>query len=668
MLSASEISALTDKEERIEARRKRAEAKLKREKGRTEDAPEEEKKERDDTNHVRANAIKDAAAVLERQLTEADEKITDIRVQFDDADNQRRIVEENERLDRYEALEIEAVISGRKNSAVEMRWNDLLNLDIPQELIEQLNEQKIQCTLILDAKDRRIREFQAELKNKDKCYVKTLKTMKTDMNKLLEEMRVQTANLHAAFREQADQVERTFLEDRNEMLAQNKTEIDQLFEQRRQMEETDYMEQREAREQQYQQRIDDLRTQDTDEYNKSKVSLDRNIQELEQHLEKMMANYQLNKEKLDYNLQVLTERNKEHSAIQASYKNRLNRLRETLNNLLGRYHKSDQKYKQENFDLTEEYKRITRQFKDLQSKCKHFEEADEKKFREVWEMEEAEVQHLINKVLDADRIIHEQQLGIPWTPPNENQLEMELETFSDAGTATGKSDHELESCESKEVLGRYDPSKVKKVLDLVKEEAAFLLDAKVKDQMSDLVPAQKSVLSIDAILKTIGVETQDDIDLLVGFFYQGQDDDDETLYSDHDDVLHYLKLFIAEQENLRSQDVVPDKKKKQRRTSQLGTESQSEQKVRRRREERKFWERMSHALPEMNIRIWHVVEDEMVKHYELLKKRSANIDSAISLQKQNEELKKLLDQYLGSKVNEELQIPPTHIIRVKNPR
>ncbi len=38
-----------------------------------------------------------------------------ILVRFDDQENQRRIVEENNRLDRYEALQIEAVTSGRKN-------------------------------------------------------------------------------------------------------------------------------------------------------------------------------------------------------------------------------------------------------------------------------------------------------------------------------------------------------------------------------------------------------------------------------------------------------------------------------------------------------------------------------------------------------------------------
>ena len=40
---------------------------------------------------------------------------------------------------------------------------------------------------------------------------------------------------------------------------------------------------------------------------------------------------------------------------------------------------------------------------------------------------------------------------------------------------------------------------------------------------------QKDVIVVNAILKYVGVETQEDIDLLVSLFYTGQDDDDENL-------------------------------------------------------------------------------------------------------------------------------------------
>jgi len=186
---------------------------------------------------------------------------------------------------------------------------------------------------------------------------------------------------------------------------------------------------------------------------------------------------------------------------------------------------------------------------------------------------------------------------------------------------------------------------------------------KVREQMLSLPHEQKDVLQIDAILRYIGVESQEDVDLLVTIFYHGQDEDDESLMVDADDVLSLLKEFIQEKENLRIADVAPDKKKKAR-TQQLGSESEADRKARRRREERKFWERMGHVIPDMNYRVWKALDVFLKKYYDLLQKRSKAIDSAMNMQKQNEELKQLLDQYLGSKVNEELQVPPTHVIRV----
>merc|ERR1712048_1190391 len=133
-------------------------------------------------------------------------------------------------------------------------------------------------------------------------------------------------------------IEEAFEHERSEVLSRNKAEIEALFERRRQMEETEFLERRQERERDFQQQIEDLRTHNADDYNKCKIALEKGIQELEQHLEKMNSTYTLNKEKLEYNLQVLSERNKEHTAIQSSYKNRLNKLRETLNNLMTRYH------------------------------------------------------------------------------------------------------------------------------------------------------------------------------------------------------------------------------------------------------------------------------------------------------------------------------------------
>jgi dynein regulatory complex protein 1 len=69
--------------------------------------------------------------------------------------------------------------------------------------------------------------------------------------------------------------------------------------------------------------------------------------------------------------------------------------------------------------LTIQYKKFTKLYKELQDKFKRFEKSDENRFNEVWTMNEHEVRAMINKIIQADRVIHVQQLGIPWTPPTD---------------------------------------------------------------------------------------------------------------------------------------------------------------------------------------------------------------------------------------------------------
>ncbi len=70
---------------------------------------------------------------MTHQLTAIDE-VTAVRVEADRAENHRRIEEEEHRQDRLWRLQEEAVASGKANAAVEMRWNDLMEHTMPQEL------------------------------------------------------------------------------------------------------------------------------------------------------------------------------------------------------------------------------------------------------------------------------------------------------------------------------------------------------------------------------------------------------------------------------------------------------------------------------------------------------------------------------------------------------
>ena len=88
-------------------------------------------------------------------------------------------------------------------------------------------------------------------------------------------------------------------------------------------------------------------------------------------------------------------------------------------------------------DLTEEYKRITEQFKDLQNKFQHFEVADTNRYRDVWQMNEEGITELMRKVLQADKIVHEQQLGLNWFPPSEHIFQAGSQGSAAAARVTG---------------------------------------------------------------------------------------------------------------------------------------------------------------------------------------------------------------------------------------
>ena len=69
-------------------------------------------------------------------------------------------------------------------------------------------------------------------------------------------------------------------------------------------------------------------------------------------------------------------------------------------------------------------------------------------------------------------------------------------------------------------------------------------------------------------------------------------------------------------------------------------------------------------VPEKTVRVWDALEKAQRNYNSLLEERAKLIDETTELARQNEELKILLQEYLGSKINQELQIPPTRLIRV----
>jgi dynein regulatory complex protein 1 len=132
----------------------------------------------------------------------------------------------------------------------------------------------------------------------------------------------------------------------------------------------------------------------------------------------MKATYQLNAEKLDYNHRVLLKREEENAKTKAQQKRKLTKLQDSLTNLKNKIEKQKKQYSDENQQFSDDYKRVMDMFTDLQQKSKHFVSVDMKKFHEIWVMNEERCKEVMTDLLNADRIIHEQQLGLKWHTPD----------------------------------------------------------------------------------------------------------------------------------------------------------------------------------------------------------------------------------------------------------
>ena len=218
------------------------------------------------------------------------------------------------------------------------------------------------------------------------------------------------------------------------------------------------------------------------------------------------------------------------------------------------------------------------------------------------------------------------------------------------------------------------------------------------------------LIMIDSIRKSLGIESMDDVTLLVDTFYEfgpkkkkrieaeeaerkaakedqqsnsganpvkddkkKKDDKDKnkapqpevnTIEDDEqeekdplqpdidlDDVVEVLQEFhFKREEKLNNQDLIgnPALKKK----SNFQTEEQKQE--RQKREEKVFWERMTKVLSDKGLSVWRALDKALTKYYALLVERQNLIEETGLLNQQNEELKTLLNQYLQAGVNHDL--------------
>ena len=398
----------------------------------------------------------------------------------------------------------------------------------------------------------------------------------------------------------------------------------------------------------------------------------------------MRATYQLNTEKLEYNYRVLTERDNENTSTLQKQKKKLTKIKDDLSKFVSKYHKDDARDRKKNEDLSEEYRRITKQYKDLQSKFRNFELADNKKFEAVWGMHEEEVDQYVEQVLKADKIINEQLLGWAWRSPD---LEIVRNPLLMGADEDGDGQYTLEELEAQkqklkdeeEAKKVHVPAdKIRSIVSLVAEEAGFILDKGVKAAIDSLPPADASLAQAQALLQALGVDSEEDISALSKYFFvdvkveksaledlEGGGDGEEA-----GGAIERLQKLIQPNQVVKAINTFVQGRKGDAEARpaakfmQMEEEGSGEVEKKKPSEEKLFWERMANVISPSTWSTWDHLESSLKSYNTLLESRASGISNVNDLGEQNGKLKELLNQYLGSRINDELIVPPTDTIKL----
>ncbi|XP_023619219.1 dynein regulatory complex protein 1 [Myotis lucifugus] len=643
------------------------------------------------------------------------ELVTNIQVATDIREIHRRVEEEELKRQRLEKLENEVKTSQDKFDDITAKWEEGIHKKIPQELWELLNSQQVHCAGLIEDKNKLISELQQELKIKDDQYVKDLKKQSEDICVLLERMEEQVKTVMRTFRQELNHIEKAFEVERQELLSSNKKKWERAL-QAHNAKELEYLMNRLKKVEDYEKQLSKQRIWDFEEYNMIKIKLEQDVQILEQQLQQMKATYQLNQEKLEYNFQVLKKRDEESTMIKSQQKRKMNRLHDVLNNMRSKYAKQIKQFQEENQSLTSDYKRLVIQFKELQKAMRHFVIIDEEKFRDFWVMNEEEAKGLISRAFDVDRIIHTQHLGLPWTAPDfwflknvgplfqqqqKSATQILEEVLMQTEEEGSEADQELESY--LDLPKQVSASTTRKILMLLCDESGFLIESKLLSLLQPLEKSECYLLRLDAIFSALGVESEDDLYKLVNFFlkYRAQhlssqegemmpalepvpkgeeeeekkekeeeeeeEEDEESLEEEEagslveeeaastsprlihpNDVLKILEAFVKGLKKPRDARA-PVKLQKATRDNSKDSD---------------YWKALATVIPRSRQNLWDGLYAALEKYHLVLMRRAELLLECNTLEQQNTELQQLLQKYLGSKINSELQVPPTQVLPI----
>ncbi|KAM6992409.1 dynein regulatory complex protein 1 [Tautogolabrus adspersus] len=615
--------------------------------------------------------------------------VTNIQTAADAKESMRRTELEKACRLRLERLEDDVKSSQEHFEEITRGWLLGNQKGTPQELQEALNNQQKLCSALIEDKKKLNNEQQQELKVGDDRFVKDLRKHAEELDLMMERMEEQIKTLTTAYREELAQFEGFYQRESEVLLTRDKSEWEQFMKELLDKE-LERLVQRQKEVEEYEVKIHNVTLKASDQFNSVQLEHSETFQVLERtclqfDTTSKIARLEQKKQENDVLL---------HKFNLTQMKGKLVSLITERKNLKARFSSQEKQFAARSRQLPEHYKRNIQQYERAQKKIKHFAGANVRTFEQMWLMIEEEVKQLVEKVLIIDSLICEQHLGIAWVQPNlpfmeqtdptQTQaqspthqavsnmdtsqggqrmmaasvgptLETDTDIMNDKAYKEGKA-VQSESAEEVEE-GKLTNETLKKVMELLCDEAGFLLEDKLLNLLDPLEKEEQTVVKLGSLLSAFGMEVEE-VPRLAHFLLKYKQTEDVCIES-RDSINKEEEMGTSCRRNVTSELIDPNHVLPALKSFLAQHVRSSFQHVAARdpSEVEAYWESVGNIISEDKVNLWEAAENKLNQYHVVLTEISELIPETQSLEQQNAELRMLLQQSLQSIVNTELEMP-----------
>ncbi|XP_022059690.1 dynein regulatory complex protein 1 isoform X2 [Acanthochromis polyacanthus] len=567
---------------------------------------------------------------LQRELTTF---VTNIQTAGDAKWLERKAELEESRRIRRERLENDVKTSQEKYDEIVRSWLTLNEKRMLQELHEALNSHQQLCDIIIADKKKLINDLQQELKKRDDHYVKTLRNNEEEIDLLIERMEEQMRTLTNAYREQLGQTETVDQQETEASLAQYKAEWQQEMTELWDKQIAQLTDRRDEVKN-YEEKLHDQMLKDADLYNQR--LLEENCSKFKVQREHQQKKAADSVEKLLTNIKSYQPSEGKRTSI----KRRISGLQKERQSLQNELLRQQKELAQKRETLSKEYKCTMDQYERLQKQVKHFAVADATKFREMWQMCEEERKEQVEKILDLDSQICK-HLGVAWERPP--LPFMEHSGPIQPQTQAPRPDHQGEE-------GELSVEKMKKVMELLCDEAGFLMESKVLQLLAPLEKENQTVVKQRALFHSLGIKGEDVPELtdFLSKYKQEQGEQTEDVCAESSDVAKAVETSAStdmSSELIHCSSVLPALRSflKQRVESRESTahhrSTVGHTEARDAADYKTYWDSMANVISEDKLKMWDAAERKFRQYHVVLTNISELRSQNERLQRRNAELR-----------------------------